>query len=161
MKTLLNSRYMAALGLLVMALLAMPAFADYVFDADMTGDQVYQPSGSTAYGHATLIMNEAQTQIAYTVNFAGLDAGLTSTALFRGAPGTVGTEALLLPGDSPMAGIWNVDGDSAAALMDEAFYINVFSDGDRFPYGEIRGNFTLTIVADEPTSWDNVKALYR
>lgn len=161
MRNLFNARRLAALGLLAAALLALPAFADYVFDADMTGEQVVVPSGSTAYGHATLIMNDAMTQVAYTVNFAGLDAGLTSTGFFIGVPGTVGPEVMTLAGDSPMAGIWMIEPVAAASLLDEAMYVNVFSDGTRFPDGEIRGNFTLTIVAEEPASWDNVKALYR
>jgi hypothetical protein len=49
----------------------------------------------------------------------------------------------------------------AQALMDETLYVGVFSDAGMFPDGELRGNFTMTIVADEPASLEQVKALYR
>ena len=161
MRSLINVRNLVLVGLLALPLLAVPAFAEYVFEADLTGEQEVVPSGSTAFGHATLIMNDALTEIAYTVNFAGLDAVQTAAGFFLSAPGTVGPEALTLPVDVPLAGVWEIDEQIASALLDEALYVNVFSDGDLFPDGEIRGNFTLTIVADEPVSWDGVKALYR
>lgn len=152
---------LAVLGLVVLTLLAVPALAERVYEADLTGDQEVVPSGSTAFGHATLIMDDAMTEIAYTVNFAGLDAVQTAAGFFLGAPGTVGPEVLTLPVDVPLAGIWYVDEEVAMALDNEELYINIFSDPELFPDGEIRGNFTLTIVADEAVSWDEVKALYR
>lgn len=161
MNRLVNGARKVALGLLILPLLAVPAFSAHVFHAEMTGDQEVVPSGSTGFGMATLIMDDAMTQIAYTVNFTGLDAPLTSCAFFLGAIGEVGTEIMNLPGPAPMAGIWVIDEVTAAALMEESLYINVFSDMEMFPDGEIRGNFTLTLVADEPTSLDSVKALYR
>lgn len=161
MNRLFNGARLVALGLLILPLLSMPAFAAHVFHAEMTGDQEVVPSGSTAFGMATLIMDDAMTQIAYTVNFVGLDAPLTSCAFFLGGPDEVGTEVMDLPGPSPMAGIWYIDEPTATALMEESLYINVFTDPEMFPDGEIRGNFTLALVGDEPSSLDRVKALYR
>lgn len=161
MKRSINVRALAVLGMLVLSLLAMPAWAEQVFQADMTGEQEVVPSGSTAFGTATLIMNDALNQIAYTVNFAGLDAAQTAAGFFLGAAGEVGSQVMALPMGSPLAGIWEIDPEVAAALMDESLYINVFTDPGLFPDGEIRGNFTLTIVDNQTTSLDNIKALYR
>jgi hypothetical protein len=157
MKSVANVLLLCGALLLVTA----PALAERVYEAAITGDQQVVPSGSTAYGTATLIMNDAGTWINYTVNFAGLDAPFSRAAFFLGAPGTVGPEALALDGDAPLAGTWLIDEEVANALFNEELYINVFSDDVMFPDGEIRGNFTLTIVAEEAVSFDQVKSLYR
>lgn len=160
MKTSLNVRNIL-MSLTILTLAAAPVLAEQVYEAELTGEQEIVPSGSTAFGMATLIMNDAMTQIAYTVNFAGLDAAQTGAGFFLGAPGTAGTLALELPVNVPLAGIWNIDAEIAAALMEESLYVNIFSDPVLFPNGEIRGNFTLRIVADEAASLDSIKALYR
>jgi hypothetical protein len=160
MKNFVNVRILL-MSLMALSLMAAPAFAEYIFEAEMTGDQEIVPSGSTAYGMATVIMNDAMTQIAYTVNFAGLDAPQTAAGFFMGANNEEGTEVLSLPVDVPLAGIWEITPEIAEALLDEGFYINIFSDMEMFPHGEIRGNFTNTMVQDEASSLDQVKALYR
>lgn len=160
MKSLVNVRILL-LSLLAVALMAAPVLAEHIFEAEMTGDQEIVPSGSTAYGMATVIMNDAMTQIAYTVNFAGLDAPQTGAGFFIGANNEEGTEVFALPVDVPLAGIWQITPEIADALLNEGFFINIFTDMEMFPYGEIRGNFTSTMVEDEASSLDQVKALYR
>ena len=142
-------------------LAAAPALAERVYEADLTGDQVATPSGSTAFGHATLIMNDAMTWINYTVNFAGLDAPFSHAGFHIGAVGTEGPEVMALAGNAPLAGTWYVDEAAANALFNEELYVSVFTDDEMFPNGELRGNFTLTIVAEESVSFGDVKALYR
>lgn len=161
MKTFDNAIPKMTMALVFVAILALPALADTVFEADMTGDQEVPASGSTAFGHATLFMNDAGTEIAYTVNFGGLDAPQTAAGFFMGDPGTVGTEIMTLPVGSPLAGIWTITPEMAEAMMNESIYVNIFSDAELFPNGEIRGNFTLTIVPNDAASLDEVKALYR
>jgi hypothetical protein len=161
MATLLNTRRLILVGALATLLFAMPALAASVFECNLTEDLVTPPSGSTAFGHAVLVMDDAGTEIAYTLNFAGLDAAQTGAAFFTGAPGTIGTEVMALPVGNPQSGMWAVTPEIADALMTDGLYIVVFSDSEMFPNGEIRGNFTLTIVSDEETSLDQVKALFR
>nr|MEE4267469.1 CHRD domain-containing protein [Candidatus Krumholzibacteria bacterium] len=161
MATLLNTRRLLLIGALATLLFAVPALADSVFECNLTEDQVAPASGSTAFGHAVLVLNNAETEIAYTLNFAGLDAAQTGAAFFIGAPGTNGTEVMSLPVGNPQSGMWAVTPEIADALMADELYIVVFSDSEMFPNGEIRGNFTLTIVSDEETSLGQVKALFR
>ena len=149
------------LGLLVLAVGALPAAAEYIFETSMTGDQEAPPSGSTAYGQATLILNDAMTQASYTINFAGLDAARTSVGFYIGSPGTNGTLALALPNSVPQAGIWDITPEIADAIMFDTLYVNVFSDDALFPDGEIRGNFVLILVENEVTTLDAIKSLYR
>lgn len=149
------------LGCFVLTLLVSPALAEYVFEATMTGDQVVPASDSTGYGMATLIMNDAMTEIAYTVNFAGLDAAQTAAGFFSGTPDMVGTEVMTLPVGSPLSGMWMVTPEIADALMNDGLYISIFSDSAMFPDGELRGNFSMVIVSDEAASLDQIKALYR
>lgn len=160
MNTSLNVRVIL-MSFAALLLLAAPVLAEQVYEAELTGEQEIVPSGSTAFGMATLIMNDAMTQIAYTVNFAGLDAVQTGAGFYLGAPGSEGPLALALPVNVPLAGIWEIDEEIASALMAESLYVNIFSDSELFPNGEIRGNFTLRIVADEASSLDSIKALYR
>jgi len=158
MKTILNVRVLIA-ALLLMPLLAVPAMADYVFEANLTGDQPVPPTDSGAYGVAALIMDDAQTQITYTVNYTALYGEMTACGFYFGAEGAVGDMALELPLEVPLAGTWVITPEIADALLTEGLYLNISSD--LYPDGEIRANLSAPLVDDESSSLDQIKALYR
>ena len=137
---------------------AAPVAAETVFEATLTSDQEVPPSGSEAYGTATIILNDEETEAHYTVNFAGLDYEQTG-AHFHNAPADAnGPVVFTLDLGSPLAGVWPVTAEDVAALFADAIYINIHTVG--YPTGEIRGNFAETAVADEPSTWTEVKSLY-
>jgi len=125
----------------------------------MTGAQAVPPNGSGAYGTVTVILNDAETEAAYTVNFAGLEGEQTAAHFHNAPPGTPGPILFTLPLGSPLAGFWAVTPFAVQELFAGRVYINVHSN--LFPAGEIRGDLVLTVVETAPSSWGEIKALYR
>lgn|GEM_PF-2463448 len=161
MKSAKNLRFAVLLTVVFLTIGALPASAEFVFETSMTGDQVAPPSGSTGYGFATAILNNALTQVSYTINFAGLEAAHSAVGFYLGEAGTNGTLVLPLPNTVPQAGIWDVTPEIAQAILAEELYVCLFSDNGLFPDGELRGNFTTILVEAEATTLDAVKSLYR
>ena len=61
-------------------LAAGAAQAAVVFSAQLTGSQEVAPNGSTATGSATLVLNDAQTALTYSITVTGIDFTGTQTA---------------------------------------------------------------------------------
>jgi hypothetical protein len=144
------------------ALLALPAAAElaYVFEAQITGDQVVPPTGSGAGGVASIIINEDMTVANYTVSFAGLEGGAQTAAHFHlAAPGENGPVVFDLGVGTPVSGMWMPTAEEAQALMDGNIYVQIHTEG--FPAGEIRGQFVQTAVSAEAETLTDVKALFR
>ena len=148
------------LTLTLLAFVATPALAETVFEGTLTGAQEVPPNVSTAYGVATIILNDAMTEAAYTVNFAGLDGGAQTGAHFHMAPaGSNGPVVFALALGSPLAGIWAISAEHAEALMNEEIYVNIHTEA--WPGGEIRAQMVQTAVANEVSTWSQVKGAYR
>ena len=146
------------LVLAALAIAAAPAAAETIYEATLTGDQEVPPSGSTAYGTATIILSDDETEATYTVSFAGLDSPQTSAHFHNAPAGQNGGAVFTLDLGSPLAGIWMLTEDDAAALLSEAIYVNIHTE--LYPAGAIRGDFVETAVATESATWSEVKALY-
>ena len=144
------------------ALMAVPAAAElaYVFEAELTGDQVVPATGSGAGGVASIILNEAMTMANYTVSFAGLEGGAQTAGHFHLAmAGENGPVVYDLGTGTPVSGMWEPTAEEAQALMDGNIYVQIHTEG--FPGGEIRGQFVQTAVGTESESLSNIKALFR
>lgn len=142
---------------LLLTAAAGPAAADLVYSAVIDGATAGTTSAAT--GTVTMILNQAETEIAYEVVFAGLEGSETGAHFHNGAAGQIGARLqTLLPG-SPKVGTWSVGPTEVAELNAGRIYINIHSS--LFPTGEIRGNLEFTAVSAEPSSWGAVKALYR
>ena len=72
--------------------------------------------------------------------------------------GQIGGGVFTLDLGCPLAGIWILTEDDAAALISEAIYVNIHTE--LYPSGAIRGDFVETAVATESATWSEVKALY-
>lgn len=147
-------------SILLLAFAAGPALADMVFEAELMGSNEVPPVESGAYGLATIILNEAQTQASYTVIFAGLEGGAQTGAHFHMAPADEnGPVVFPLDLGSPVAGTWDISPEDAQALIDGNIYVNIHTEG--FPAGEIRGQMMFTVVATENSSWSQIKSIFR
>jgi hypothetical protein len=150
------------LTLLTTALLvcgATTGLADTAFEATITGGQAVPPNPSGAYGTVTVILNADETEAAYAINFAGLEAEQTAAHFHNAPPGEAGPVLFGLPLGSPLAGIWPVTPSDVIELFAGRVYLNIHST--LYPAGEIRGDLILTTVAETPTSWGEIKTLYR
>jgi len=146
------------LFLAALAIAVAPAAAETIFEATLTADQLVPPSESTAYGTATIILSDDETEATYTVSFAGLDSPQTAAHFHNAPAGQNGDAVFTLELGSPLAGVWPLTADDVAALLGEAIYVNIHTE--LYPAGAIRGDFVETAVATESATWSEVKALY-
>lgn len=149
---------MLALAVGVLAVGAGSVQAALVYEAELTPEFVQPDSGASAYGQATLIINDERTEVYLTLNFAGLDTPQTEADIIIGAADEVGTHLRSLPLGSPLAEVFNYTAVLGDALVDERLAIQVYSEA--WPDGAIRGNFVFVIVGTTASTWTQVKNLF-
>lgn len=149
---------MLFMTLALVALGAVSALGAVVYEAELMPELVQPSSGASAYGQATLIVNDAGTLADLTVNFAGLESAQTSAVLLRAGAAETGTVIATLPLGTPLAMTFDYEGDLVAALDADELAIQIASED--WPDGAIRGNFTFVIVGVDATTWSQVKTLF-
>lgn len=142
----------------VVALGAGSALAAVVYEADLMPELVMPGSGASAYGQATLIVNDAGTLADLTLNFAGLDTPQTAANILMGQPDQIGNVIETLPLGTPLALTLDFTAEMGAALANDELAIQVYSEA--WPGGAIRGNFTFVIVGVDAATWTQVKSLF-
>jgi hypothetical protein len=147
---------------LALALLSAPgvARADIIFVTNLSGPGEVPPTNSPALGVATFDLNDAETQIAFTISF-GLDVGsppltspLVAGHIHVGTPDVAGPVILPFPNLPLGSTSGTFSGVLTAANLTPAGGINTFADAvealkagntytnlhtTQFPGGEIRG----------------------
>lgn len=131
-----------------------PSQAGMLFFAELDGLQEVPPNASLATGFGTFELNDAGTELAFSVSFQDLLAPLTAAHFHNGDFGVNGPVVRGLGAEAPIgstagiiAGVWkNTDAQPlTAALVDrlktEGIYINLHTSN--FPGGEIRGQLFL------------------
>jgi hypothetical protein len=139
-------------------LIGSAASAAVVYEAELLPELVRPSSGASAYGQATLIVNDAETQAHLTVNFAGLDSDQVAAHLLRAAPESPGSVLSPLPLGTPLAMSMDYEGEFADALESGELAVQITSEN--WPEGAIRGNFLFVIVGVDQTTWSQVKTLF-
>jgi len=136
---------------------AMPVLAATLYTAALDGPS--SDTTSAASGYATLILNSAETEVDYFIEYGGLEGNEIGGHFHNALPGQYGPRLQLLMGGSPKSGIWEVGPFEVGELNAGRVYINIHTD--IYPSGEIRGNIEFASVATEAASWGSVKALYK
>jgi len=134
------------------------AQAARIYSAVLSPDQVLPESGASAYGEATLVVDDTGTMIHLTLNFAGLDTPQSGAELLYASEGEVGTVAHLLPLGTPLATTLDNTVLLNDALEAESLSIQVASED--WPGGAIRGTFAFVTVGTEASSWTAVKNIF-
>jgi hypothetical protein len=113
-------------------------------------------TGSTGSGSATLVLDDLETQLSYTITFSGL----TSTEVAAHIHGPDGAALYTLPNGSPKVGVWTTIGfvDVVNLRAGKLFILIHTVDN---PAGELRGDVTAQQVGVETGTWGKIKALYR
>ena len=140
------------------ALLVSGATAAVFYQAELLPENVRPGSGASAYGQATIIVHDDETQFSLALNFAGLDTPQTAAVLLIGSVDDVGTVAVELPLGTPLAMHLPYTAEIAAAIVDDLLAIQISSED--WPGGAIRGNFNFVTVSVDQASWTRVKALF-
>jgi hypothetical protein len=151
---------MRTIGLIlaILALGAGSAAAAVVYEAELTPELVQPSSGASAYGQATLIVNDAGTQLDLTLNFAGLDTPQTDAVLLRAAADDAGETLRTLPLGTMLAVSFDYEADLASALEDGELAIQIGSE--LWPGGAIRGNFVFVTVGVDVQTWSQIRTLF-
>ncbi len=155
----LSSTVSLVVPLLIISLVqAAPARAELTFTAVLDGQHAVPSTDSPATGTATLVLNDARTEVRYSIQFTGLVGQETAAHFHRGKAGTIGPILYTLPLGSSKAGVWPVSEEEVADLLAGRVYILVHSD----PYwtGEIRGDLELLSLATDRATWGRLKSIF-
>lgn len=140
--------------------LAGPALAGMAFVATLNGQNNVPPlTGVTATGTATFMLNDAQTELTYHIEFSGLSSDEIGAHIHVGGPRENGPVAFALPLGTPKDGVWSIPPEHVTNLLAGRLHVNIHTQ--MYVTGEIRGNITLDPVSTEETTWGVVKAKYR
>jgi hypothetical protein len=156
-------RHLVALLVIVAAVIPAASFADTGFSCVLNGGNEVPANGSLATGTGTCVLNNAQTQLTYTVVYSGLVANRTASH-FHG-PALAGVNAPVIFGiagagatSGTISGVWNLTAGNVADLFAGKLYLNVHSQ--TFGGGEIRGQVTMDVTPTRNTSWGRIKRLF-
>lgn len=154
----------ALLGLFLVVVittaLAICASADTMFEATIDGLSNVPPlPAASGTGSATLSLNNAQTELSYHIVYQGLSSRETDAHIHNGGKRENGPIVFQLPLGSPKDGTLQMTPTLVDELIAERLYINIHTE--MYPGGELRGNIVHSSAPTEPTTWGQVKALYR
>ena len=143
-----------------MGLAAGIAGADTTFIAMLNGQQNVPPLPQvTATGSATLVLNQAGTELSFTITYQGLSSTEFGAHIHNARPGLNGSVVFTLPLGTPKAGIWQIPPDMVTELQAGRLYINIHTD--TYSTGELRGNIMEQQVPVETSTIGALKHRYR
>ncbi len=132
--------------LMLLTVFSGSALAGHVYQATLDGPQAGTASPGT--GTAILVLNNAETELTYHIEYSGLLAAETVSHIHNAPIGIGGPPVKNLPLGSPKDGVWNATPDPIAltpAMVAELkagnLYINIHST--LHPGGEIRGQILI------------------
>ena len=151
-----------AVSLAAVLVIAPVAKAVTNYSATLSGAQEVPAVATTGSGSATLVLNDAGNQLAYTVTYSGLVGTLTASHIHKAPAGTNGG---VLFGFSPpigtksgtFSGTITLTPANVADLNAGLYYVNVHST--TFPGGELRGQISTAPTGTTHTTWGRIKAL--
>ena len=143
-------RRWGALGISIAVLLPASGIADTYYTAVLDGPTAGNSSSAT--GTATFILNAAETEVSYVIEYGGLLGVETVAHIHNAPPGVVGPVFWDLDYGSPKTGIWPVGLFEVAEL--NAGRANILIHTDLYAAGEIRGNLTFDFVSGVEVSDD-------
>jgi hypothetical protein len=157
---------LAALLLVVLLLMivTVPSLAQTHFRANLDGNQVVNPSGSTAAGFGCFVLNPDNT-LDFQISYVGLLGVETGAHIHGPAPAGVNAGVQFpLPAGNPKIGtVGPLTAVQAADLVNGLYYVQIHTT--LYPGGEIRGQILTSddpcTVDAEETTWGAIKSLYR
>jgi len=150
--------------LLVVGPIAAP-WADTGFTVSLNGaNERPTPVATPGTGSGTIIMNNAQTQVTYSITYQDLLG--TRTAQHIHGPASVNEAAGVMVGLSgtgttsgTLAGVVAVTAIQARIILNDSSYVNIHTTS--FPGGEIRGQVHPDVTPTRATTWGRIKRLFR
>lgn len=158
----MKTRYALALASLLAT--ASLAHAATGFQGTLSGANEVLPVITPGTGLATVILNDAGTDISWSVSYSGLTGTVTASHIHKAPIGTnggvviglnpvVGTSSGSFNGTSPVTAL------QVADLMAGLYYVNIHTT--TFPGGEVRAQLEGAPTPAGKTTWGRIKKLYR
>ncbi len=116
------------------------------FTATLNGVQETPANNSPGTGTATVVLNQAQTQITVTLNFGGLSGAQTAAHIHSGATGASGPVEIGLPNGNISSQVISISPAQVSTLNAGNLYFNIHSS--TFGGGEIRGQILAPLAAN-------------
>ena len=158
----------------VITLTSTAALAGTGFSCLLTGSAEVPANASEATGSCTAVLNNAGTQVIFSVAFQNLGSSYTASH-FHAAASSVANAGVTFGFSGVAAGwiltnankdgtltnaVWNLSATQKTNLLAGLTYVNILSSG--LPGGEVRGQLIQDqSVPTRNTSWGRMKALYR
>ncbi|MFQ5512334.1 MAG: CHRD domain-containing protein [Candidatus Krumholzibacteriia bacterium] len=142
---------------LALCALARPAAGDTTFIAMIDGAQNVDPLPVPGTGSAVMVLNTAETELSFDIQYQDLIGVETAAHFHNGGPRENGPAKFLLPMGTPKTGVWNIPPEMVPELYAGRIYINIHTDV--YITGELRGNVAQS-VPTENTTWGRVKHLF-
>lgn len=142
-----------------LVLAATGVSAETTFLATMDAQQDVPPlSGITATGNIVLVLNDAQTELSFTIDYQGLSSPEVGAHIHNAGPRDNGPIVFALPLGTPKVGVWQIPANYVTELLAGRLYVNIHTQN--YISGEIRGNIGAPVPVENHT-WGAIKALYR
>ena len=161
-------------ALAALLLTSTAALAGTGFSCLLTGAAEVPPNASAGTGSCTAVLNDAGTQVIFSVAFQNLGTAYTASH-FHAASGPTANSGVTFGFVGAAAGwvfsnsnkngtltdaVWNLSAAQKANLIAGLTYVNIHSSG--LPGGELRGQVLQDqSVPTKNTSWGRMKELYR
>ena len=161
-------------ALAALLLTSTAALAGTGFSCLLTGAAEVPPNASAGTGSCTAVLNDAGTQVIFSVAFQNLGTVYTASH-FHAASGPTANSGVTFGFVGAAAGwvfsnsnkngtltdaVWNLSAAQKANLIAGLTYVNIHSSG--LPGGELRGQVLQDqSVPTKNTSWGRMKELYR
>jgi len=150
---------MIATVVLALLVLFPTAISSSNFTASLNGASDVPPIPEvTATGTASFVLNDAQTQLTYHIEYSGLSSPETAAHVHNAPPKLNGPAVFALPLGTPKDGVWDIPPDMVTELLAGRLYVNVHTE--TYIQGEIRGNIEGPVAAQSAT-FGAVKEKYR
>ena len=157
---------LAAATLLVLAPISAPR-ADTGFSVSLNGLNEVPVNASPGTGSGTLVINNAQTQVTYSITYQNLTSNRTAQHIH--APAPVGINAgVVVPLLATGTTSGTVSGTTLLGvnalnivrwMVNDSAYVNIHTIN--FGGGEIRGQIHMDATPTRTTTWGRIKQLFR
>jgi len=144
----------------VLLLVAGAARTERTFIATLDGLQnVPALPEVTATGSATFVLNDAETELTFHIEYSGLSSTETGAHIHNAGARDIGPVVFVLPPGEPKDGVWPLTPEDVQKLVTKQLYVNIHTL--TYEAGEIRGNILEQSLPVTLSTWGAIKALYR
>jgi hypothetical protein len=120
------------------------------FECVIDGTSNVPPNPVPGTGTGSFVLNDAQTELSYYIEFGGLVAPEIAAHFHNAGTRDNGPAVFNLPLGSPKVGVWQISPEMVAQLFMNRIYVNIHSEV--YILGELRGNLMVVATGVGPNT---------